>query len=124
MNFIANLSIRQIGAAVNLTAFANDSVSTEMSVWADNGILANHNVIVDIRRAWVFERNAIVHPLSIDSFLQRLLHLSELLSGIDTHHFTGVFHLYRGDLLSLLQSNRHGIGQVIFALFVMVFDFF
>src|SRR5262249_7303174 len=93
MNFIANLSIRQIGAAVNLTAFADDSVSTEMRVWADNGILANHNVIVDIRRAWVFERNAIVHPLSIDSFLQRLLHLRELLSGIDAHHFTGVVHL-------------------------------
>src|SRR4029450_6490216 len=112
MNLIANLSIRQIGGAVNLATLADDSVSTKMRVWADNGIVADHNVIVDVRRARVFERDAIVHPLSIDSFLQCLLHLSELLSGIDAHHFMGVVHLSRRVSPSWLQGSGTGLAPL------------
>src|SRR4029077_4482959 len=121
MHLVADLGIREIRTAVDLAPFAHDGATSKVTVGADNSVFADKDRFFDVRRLWIFERHAGSHPLAVDSLLQSLFHPSELLSGINPHHFARLVYPKRGDFLSFPQTDGCDIRQIVLRLAVVTF---
>src|SRR5581483_9429764 len=122
MHLIADLRVVDKGAAVDPAALADHGFAAELRVGADHRVAADAHALVDVSRVRVFERDPGRHPFFVDALAQMLFHELQLLPAVDALDLAAVGHGHGFDFPALAQTDGDNIGQIIFALAIVVFD--
>ena len=117
---VAALDVLEADIRSNLAFLADDRAMLEPGHRVDDGIAADLDVVIDVRRRRVHDGDALAHELFILAAAQDLLGAGELQARVDAERVLVVVSGHGPDLLAFLLEDLEHVRQVVLALRVVV----